>query len=171
MLAARSMVDTLPMLRRRVLFGSLVIGTLLGIITACDDGPVPMPCSDIPAGGCPLSRGVACEDPACEAVYLCRPGNVWELHAQCPARDAGAAEDASADAAEAAAPVVDGSIDAPPGAFGGPGCEPLQAPDCALGLALACGSRCCGCEDLFVCEDRGWTLWGTCGDGGIARAP
>jgi len=156
------------MLRRRVVLGSVVSGALLAVVVAaCSDGPVPEPCSDIPAGGCPLSRGVACEDPACEAVYLCRPGNVWELHERCPVREAGAREDAAVDPADAAEPVVDASIDAPPGAFGGPGCASLQSPDCALGVALACGAGCCGCEDLFICEEGGWTLWGSCGDGGI----
>ena len=57
-------------------------------------------------------------------------------------------------------------IDAPPGAFGGPGCGDLLEPDGALGVALACGASCCGCEDLFVCENGGWELWGTCGDAG-----
>ena len=159
------------MSRRRVLFGALVTGAVLAVVAACADGPVPQPCSDIPAGGCPLSRGVACEDPACEAVYLCRPGNVWELHERCSHDDeAGIRPDATVDA-EAPPPAFDASIDAPPGAFGGPGCESLQMPDCALGIALACGAGCCGCEDLFVCEDRGWTLWGACADGGVAREP
>jgi hypothetical protein len=68
---------------------------------------------------------------------------------------------------DAGAPVsIDASIDAPPGAFGGPGCPSLQTPDCALGLALACDIHCCGCEDLFVCEEGGWALWGYCGDAG-----
>jgi hypothetical protein len=84
---------------------------------------------------------------------------------KCPGRDAIAPTDAYVPEAEAAS--YDASIDAPPGAFGGPGCESLVVPDCALGVALACGnSACCGCEDLFVCENGGWELWGTCGDAG-----
>jgi len=159
------------MSRRRVLVGSLLVSAALAIVAACDDGPVPQPCSDIPAGGCPLSRGVACEDPACEAVYLCRPGNVWELHERCPEREAGAAQDGATVDAGSSPPVFDASVDAPPGAFGGPGCASLQTPDCALGVALACGAGCCGCEDLYVCEDEGWTLWGSCGDGGLTPEP
>ena len=151
----------------RVALGGLLVLTTVQLFAACDDGPVPEPCTNIPAGGCPRSRGVACQDPACEAVYLCRPNDVWELYERCPSRDAGAREDADVEDADASAPAFDASIDAPPGAFGGPGCEALQSPDCALGIALSCGPGCCGCEDLYVCEDRGWTLWGTCADGGV----
>ena len=43
-----------------------------------------------------------------------------------------------------------------------PGAVALQAPDCSLGLALACPQGCCGCEDLFVCENGGWSYWATC---------
>jgi hypothetical protein len=164
------MIESQAMLRRRMLLGAIVVGAGLVAVAACDEGPVPQPCSDIPAGGCPLSRGLACEDPACEAVYLCRPNNVWELHERCPLREAGAPPDVNVDSG-GPAPVLDASIDAPPGAFGGPNCGSLQAPDCALGIALACSQSCCGCEDLFVCEDDGWTLWGSCGDGGPTPEP
>ena len=153
-----------------MLLGASVLGAAVALVAACDDGEVPQPCSDIPAGGCPLSRGLACEDPACEAVYLCRPGNVWELHEQCPPRDAGSPPDVVIDAGDGG-PSFDASIDAPPGAFGGPGCASLQVPDCALGIALACGAGCCGCEDLYVCEDHGWTLWGSCGVNGPIPDP
>lgn len=150
----------------RVAFVLLFAGAVLAAVAACEDATVPEPCSDIPAGGCPLSRGVACEDPACEAVYACRPDNVWELQGMCPTREAGAPSDAAA-AVDADMPApFDASLDAPPGAYGGPGCASLQVPDCALGVVLGCGG-CCGCEDLFICEDNGWTLWGTCTDGGI----
>ncbi len=162
------MIDSHRMVRRRGLLGAIIVGAAMGIglVAGCDDGPVPEPCSDIPAGGCPLSRGLACEDPACEAVYLCRPNNVWELHEHCPPREAGARGDASLDAGDPATG-FDASVDAPPGAFGGPNCRSLQVPECPLGVALACGAGCCGCEDLFVCEDDGWTIWGSCGEGGL----
>jgi hypothetical protein len=151
----------------RTVAGSLLLAAAFSVASACEDGPIPEPCSNIPAGGCPLSRGVACEDPACEAVYACRPNNVWELQERCPAHQAGSRQDASVQTDAAPAPSFDASIDAPPGAFGGPGCDSLQTPDCALGVVLACGASCCGCEDLYVCEDNGWSLWGTCGDRGI----
>lgn len=65
--------------------------------------------------------------------------------------------------------VRDASIDVE-GAFGGPGCVDLQMPDCPLGVALTCPSGCCGCEDLFVCKNGGWDLWGSCGvDGAVPR--
>jgi hypothetical protein len=144
---------------------ALVLSALLAIAFACSEGSTAAPCTDIPLGGCPISRGVACDDPACEAVYACRPGNVWELQKRCPPSDGGGLRDAFVPPE----PPIDAAFDAPPGAFGGPGCESLQSPDCALGVVLACPNGCCGCEDLFVCENGGWTLWGTCGDGGISR--
>lgn len=145
----------------------LVVVTALGIavVASCSDDPTPQPCTGIPAGGCPLSHGVACDDPSCAAVYKCLAGNHWELDHVCPANEGGA-RDASVDDASDAAPVQDASIDAPPGAFGGPGCNPLETPDCALGTALLCSAACCGCEDLYVCDNGGWTFWGTCGDAG-----
>lgn len=143
------------------------VTTILALAIACSDDPVPESCTDIPAGGCPRARGLACEDPTCQAVYLCRPNNVWELEETCPPRDASVPVGDPIDAS--LPPVVDASIDAPAGAFGGPGCEELQAPDCSLGYALACGTSCCGCEDLYVCESGGWTLWGSCREGGITQ--
>lgn len=148
----------------------LPFAALLSLAPACDEA-VPQPCTGIPEGGCPLSRGVACEDLACEAVYACRPGNVWELQEHCPPRDGGRApfDSAAPDPPPPARP--DAAVDAPPGAHGGPGCVSLQVPDCALGVALACGPDCCGCEDLYVCEDGGWSLWGVCTEAGIDPPP
>lgn len=132
--------------------------------SACDDGATPSACTNIPAGGCPLSYGKACDDPACVATYACLPGNRWELRQTCPGRDAGPAPDGGA-GPDAAGP-RDASLDVE-GAYGGPGCLDLQPPDCTLGVAASCSSGCCGCEDLFVCRDGGWNLWGSCGEGGI----
>lgn len=148
---------------------ALVVALVVPIaVASCSDGETPQECTGIPAGGCPLSRGVACADPACEATYACLPGNVWELRERCPARPDGGAKDVSVPESSPS----DASIDAPPGAYGGPGCGPLQQPDCPLGTALSCPSSaaCCNCEDLFVCENGGWTLWGSCApDGGIKQ--
>ncbi|MBX3185981.1 MAG: hypothetical protein KF819_03155 [Labilithrix sp.] len=153
------------MIRRR--FTSFVVALVvpaLVCLASCEEGETAQACTDIPAGGCPLSRGRACQDPACEASYACRPGNVWELSEVCPPRaDAGRPDVAIADAFDA--PSYDASFDAPPGAHGGPGCGLLQAPDCSLGFALACPSGCCECDELFVCENGGWNAWGTCVDG------
>lgn len=135
---------------------------VLGVAASCDNAPSAETCTNIPQGGCPLAKGVACDDPSCLAVYACRPGNVWELERTCPPRDGGVLADASVDAPREATRPFDASIDAPPGASGGPGCDPLQPPDCALGLVLACPSGCCACEDLFVCENGGWTYSSTC---------
>jgi hypothetical protein len=160
-------------MRARVVVALMLAPVALAVGAACDDLAAPQRCTNIPAGGCPLvgsadengGTGITCEDPTCAAVYACRPGDVWDRTGSCPVRDAGAHVDGGhSEPAEAAAPPFDASIDAPPGAFGGPGCPSLQTPDCALGVVLGCGG-CCGCEDLFVCEDDGWTLWGSCADG------
>lgn len=151
-------------MRRPAILGAVASAVVLAtIVVACNDTTTAEPCTNVPPGGCPLSRGVACEDPTCEAVYACREGNVWELQRTCPPREAGVPREASAgDAAADATRPFDASIDAPPGANGGPGCTMLQAPDCPLGLALACSAGCCGCEDLFVCDNGGWSYWATC---------
>ncbi len=156
-------------MKLRVVFLCLAAAPLIAV--ACGDGAnPPHPCTDIPEGGCPLSHGVACEDPACEAVYACRENDTWVLDHTCPPHDASAPSDAgdAGDAPEASA--FDANIDAPPGAYGGPGCGPLEPPDCELGLVLSCQTGCCGCEDLFVCQNGGWNLWGTCTDAGPVPA-
>ncbi len=155
----------------RALAAVLSIVSVLVAIAACQDQTVvARPCTNIPPGGCPINKGVSCEDPACEAVYACREGNVWEFQAHCPGRDASRGVDAGP--ATDGGIAFDASIDAPPGAFGGPGCMMLQEPDCPLGLAIACGANgCCGCEDLFVCENEAWLLWGRCIDGRIEQTP
>jgi len=142
----------------------------LGLAAAAPACSQPAPsasCHDIPAGGCPVDNGAdACQDPTCAAVYWCQDGS-WSLAHACPGYSPDAAAppvDASTDAGGA-----DVTIDAPPGAYGGPGCADLQSPDCALGTALSCGGTadCCGCLDLFVCDNGGWSLWGECVDGGV----
>lgn len=142
----------------------------LGLLTAavaCSDAPMATTCKNVPLGGCPLSHGVACKDPSCEAAYACTE-NGWVLDHVCPAHDAGSLDASPArDAVADTSSIRDASIDAPPGSFGGPGCAELQAPECALGVALACSTGCCGCEDLFVCDKGGWTLWGACQNGQI----
>jgi hypothetical protein len=153
---------------RRLAF-ALVLVPLAALASCEDNYVVPQPCTNIPDGGCPISHGVACEDPACESVYACRENDVWELQMRCPGRDGGGPTDAFV--ADAPPASFDANADAPPGAFGGPGCSPLIEPDCALGIALSCGAGCCGCEDLFVCENGGWEFWGTCGDGGVQQMP
>jgi len=145
----------------------LSLGVGFGAIAfACSDDPIPQPCRDVPAHGCPISHGVACEDPTCQAIYACREHNVWELVKMCPNYDpdAGNLPDAGSGTG-----IVDASTDAPVGAYGGPGCELLEEPDCMLGLALACSNGCCGCEDLFVCSEGAWQLWGSCADGGVRQ--
>lgn len=130
-------------------------------LSCSDEHPV-VPCRDIPEGGCPAQGGVACEDPSCVAAYSCEPDGGWSFSHACAPHDA-APGDAGADGPAPSDAGYD--IDAPPGAFGGPGCVALEPPDCPLGTALACPQgQCCGCEDLFVCDDGGWDPWGVCTD-------
>lgn len=154
-------------LRARCLAIAACVGasSLLMAILSCqnDVGPF-QPCTNIPAGGCPLSNGLACDDPSCQAVYLCMPDRTWQLDHACPARDA--APDVAAPPADASVP-FDATDELPPGASGGPGCGALEPPDCPLSLGAACPSGCCGCEDLFVCQGGGWNAWGSCGEAGL----
>ena len=142
----------------------------LAAAQACDQSLPPAPvCHDIPSGGCPIGLGDPCTDPTCSAAYECMDNATWRLDHACPAStDAGSsvdAGDAASDARDAAA-ARDVAIDVP-GAYGGPGCVDLEMPDCPVGVAAAC-ANCCGCEDLFVCQDGGWNAWGVCADGGIS---
>ena len=144
----------------------LVLPAVLALLAAiaCGDSPQPIVCHDIPAGGCPSENGAACQDPSCTAAYLCNEADgTWVLDHPCAAGEGGTS-DASADASHEAATPRDASFDAPPGANGGPGCAPLEQPDCALGDVLACpaSAGCCNCDDLFVCQNGGWNHWGTC---------
>lgn len=143
---------------------------LCGYLPACTGGAPIVACVDIPAGGCPAQGGAdVCEDVTCNAVYDCDNGH-WVLQQTCPTHADAGAVDGSVVAHDAAT-ARDAAIDAPPGAFGGPGCVDLQPPDCSLGTALVCGgaSDCCGCQDLFVCADGGWYAWGECVDGGVVE--
>src|SRR5262249_22276629 len=138
---------------------------ILRAAPGCETPIEQSPCKGVPDGGCPLSHGRACEDPACAAAYACNADGTWTLDHMCPAH-----ADSSASAPDAA-PGDAGAIDAPPGASGGPECTALEAPDCPLATALACPSGCCDCTDLFVCGDGGWNEWGTCDpDAGIRPA-
>jgi hypothetical protein len=130
-------------------------------VAACSDVQQITQCEDIPDGGCPVQGGVECDDPTCSAGYTCNQDGTWTLAHTCPPHDA------SVDTTVNDAPPPSDAghdIDAPPGAFGGPGCEMLETPDCPLGFALICNSGCCDCQDLYVCDDGGWDPWGTCSD-------
>lgn len=148
----------------RVLVAS---GLAVCMVQACQsEDAVIARCKLIPEGGCPETAGIdMCEDRTCTALYRCNINQTWSQTRTCsPREDAGA----SGNAKDAAARDV--SVDAPPGAGGGPGCAELSAPDCTLLFALSCPSGCCECEDIFVCEDGGWNVWGTCIDGALTPA-
>ena len=144
---------------------SFAAGLALACLFSCEDTSPPLPCVDmIPPGGCPTSSADdVCMDPACLNAYDCVAGK-WKLNHACPPKPL---VDGGPDAM--LTPFDAAGFDAPPGAFGGPGCPDLQLPDCPVGIAIACSSQdCCGCGDLFVCMGGGWTAWGTCSaDGGV----
>jgi hypothetical protein len=144
---------------------TLALGLLLA---ACKDTPPPAQCGNLAAPACPEDNGAdVCSDPTCASVYACQSGT-WSFLKDCPAYDpeAGAHPIEAGDDASSAPDV---SIDAPPGAYGGPGCIDLQNPDCALGTAISCGGSagCCDCQDLYVCQNGSWVTWGACTDAGI----
>lgn len=125
------------------------------------------PCRDIPEGGCPAYDN-ACMDPTCFTLYSCGPDDQWQVDQVCPAKEAGAPVDAGS--SDASSNLGDSGYLNVPGALGGPGCQDLQTPDCALGVAAACTSNdCCDCQDLYVCDNGGWNLWGECANGQITQ--
>ena len=143
------------------------LGILLDV-ASCKDTPPPAACGDLAPPACPEDNGAdVCSDPTCASMYACQSGT-WTFVKTCPNYnpDAGVQPvEASDDSASA----PDVPLDVPPGANGGPGCVDLESPDCSLGTALACGSSpgCCDCQDLYVCDNGGWTFWGECADGGV----
>jgi hypothetical protein len=147
-----------------------VAGALLAA-PACSNPPVQAVCQDLAAPACPTEFDAdVCMDPECASVYACDNG-AWSLVTTCPNYSAEAGVH-PVEAGPEAASMFDAPFDAPPGAFGGPGCVDLEEPDCSLGTALACSgaSDCCGCMDLYVCNSGGWQLWGQCVDGGVAAS-
>ncbi len=154
------------MMERAFAWGLFLAAALVGP-AACQPPLGQFQCRDIPAGGCPGQDPGICIDPTCQAVYTCQPDGTWVHALDCPPHEGGVDAPAPFDAGDASTSLPDVSFDVP-GAGGGPGCMDLQAPDCPLSVALACGPPvCCGCEDLFVCSDGGWDHWGSCIDGGI----
>jgi hypothetical protein len=143
-----------------------LVGVLLAA-PACRNPPVAAVCKDLAPPACPADDDAdVCVDVECASVYACDGGS-WTLVATCP----GYSAEAGVHPVEAGADtsLFDAPFDAPPGAFGGPGCVDLEMPDCSLGTALACAGTadCCGCVDLYVCDSGGWEPWGECVDGGI----
>lgn len=138
-----------------------LVGVGVMALWACTDQGIIPSCYGIPDGGCPVQGGVECMDPTCAAAYTCGVDGGWVFSHVCPPLDA-SVQDTSIDVPTPNDAGYD--IDAPPGAFGGPGCNALEPPDCPLGQALLCTNGCCGCSDLYVCDDGGWNPWGACAD-------
>ncbi|MGD0529833.1 MAG: hypothetical protein ABSE49_32155 [Polyangiaceae bacterium] len=153
---------------------SLLLALLIPVVVAlfaapaCNNPAQPAVCQDLQAPACPTDLDAdVCMDLECASVYTCDNGT-WAFVQTCPnySPEAGvhpleAGPDTSSE--------FDAPFDAPPGTYGGPGCVDLEMPDCSLGTALACtgAADCCGCMDLFVCDDGGWVSWGECADGGV----
>ncbi len=138
---------------------------------ACSSPSLPAACSDLAPPACPTEADAdVCIDVECASVYSCDNGS-WTFVETCPnySADAGVYP---VEAGPDTSSQFDAPFDAPPGAFGGPGCVDLEMPDCALGTALACAGTadCCGCMDLYVCGSGGWEPWGECVDGGITAS-
>ena len=162
-------------MRRAYTLALALLVAALTIAAACSDAILSTYCTDIPvATGCAGVDDTNCACPSCSAIYSCQGGTTWTFVQKCPdyvpPHDAGheATSDAGFDDGESPvdAPVRDAGFVLPEGAGGGPGCPDLESPDCSLKDALQCGTFCCGCEDLYVCSDGGWNLWGECNDAG-----
>jgi hypothetical protein len=149
-----------------------IVAFVAAVGVACNafgDLPNEQACNNIPEGGCPGSGTGNCQDITCSAIYTCEGDGGWTFSATCPVREAGAPDARVHDARADVSLRRDVDFDVPPGSTGGPGCVDLETPpDCTLSLALACLSdECCGCQNVFVCDDGGWNLWGSCDEGGV----
>jgi len=160
---------------KRLLAFALVLGVLVSALAfACGDSVDHAYCTGIPDAGCPNPVS-NCSDPTCAAIYQPDESCQWTFLQSCPGYVP--PHDAGRDSPRAVA--VDGlafdgarrdvAVVLPPGASGGPGCEDLELPDCPVAEAYVC-QDCCGCQDLYVCVDGGWDLWGECNDAGTVEA-
>jgi hypothetical protein len=149
-----------------------VVGAVLGA-PGCYNPPAEVVCQDLAPPACPTDQDAdVCIDVECASVYTCSPNGAWTFVANCPNYNPEAGVHPF-EAGPESGYEFDAPFDAPPGTFGGPGCVDLEMPDCSLGTALACAGAqdCCGCMDLFVCDDGGWVPWGECADGGVSANP
>jgi hypothetical protein len=151
---------------------AVVIATALSAPLACSD-PTYQDCHNIPSGGCPGGDATNCEDPTCVEIYSCEANGSWTPVVRCPPHEAGVDAGRGVDGSGVDATVIreaslrDVDFKLPEGAAGGPDCIELESPDCPLELALACSMSCCGCQDLWVCEDGSWNIWGACSEAGV----
>jgi hypothetical protein len=143
----------------------LALFALLGAVAGCPTLPEPVPCGEIPAGGCPIGRGGTCADPTCAGVYDCVDG-AWVSTKTCPPPldgGAGGGEDGGVPDGGPCTPVpIDTSGEALD-------CTPdLQEPDCPVEAAQGCLERACttGCVDFYLCTTQGWSNVAYCDDGG-----
>jgi hypothetical protein len=138
-------------------------------------------CSEIPAGGCPSSRGGSCDDGACHALYDCVAGD-WQLAELCPAGSGGqaagggSAGQGAVGGAAGAGGAAGGAGEAGTGGCPGAlldhsgevtGCVPeLLLPDCPVIAAETCQPCLTGCLDFFLCLPVGWLAVAYCDEHG-----
>jgi len=158
---------------RRLTFAFCLAALGCALAFACSDTTINKTCTGIPKGGCPGDDSTNCVDTTCEAIYSNDSACVWSFVQKCPGyippHDGPPDALTEAGDAVAEAPLPDAGFTLPSGAAGGPGCEDLENPDCSVATAVACGKYCCGCEDLYVCVEGGWNLWGGCTDAGLVE--
>jgi hypothetical protein len=150
----------------------LALVTAITAAVGCTQAyPKVTPCRNIPPNGCPiLADDAECEDPSCAAAYACTDG-AWTFKHSCPGFDGGRADATAPAPVDAGGGCFDAAgFDAPPGAGGGAGCDPLVLPDCPLSRALSCdlpsATVCSECDSFFACEQGAWIFWGGCSPDG-----
>ncbi|APR79381.1 Hypothetical protein A7982_04728 [Minicystis rosea] len=140
-------------------------------VAGCPTLPAPVPCGQIPSGGCPSGRGGTCDDPTCTSLYDCVDGT-WVSVAVCEAPDGGAGGSGSGGGLPDAGPCTPVEIDT---TGQKQNCTPdLQDPDCPVEAALGCAEKVCltGCADFYMCTANGWQAVAYCDeDGGLIVTP
>lgn len=134
---------------------------LLAAVAGCPTLPEPVPCGEIPAGGCPVGRGGTCADPTCAGLYDCFDG-AWSVTETCAPRPDGGAGGGLPDGGPCAPAPIDVSGQALD-------CTPdLQEPDCPVEAAQGCLDKACttGCIDFYRCTTDGWSSVAYCDDAG-----
>jgi len=131
-------------------------------VAGCPTLPTPVPCGEIPPGGCPIGRGGTCDDRACAGLFDCVDGR-WTSVETCAVVDGGAGGSPQEDAGTCTPVGIDtqGKVT---------GCTPdLQEPDCPVEAAETCAEVACttGCADFFLCTKDGWAQVAFCDDDGL----
>ncbi|MFT3770100.1 MAG: hypothetical protein QM820_32120 [Minicystis sp.] len=135
---------------------------LLAALAGCPTLPEAIPCSVIPAGGCPAGRGGSCDDTTCRGLYDCVDG-LWVNVKLCDQPDGGTGGSGGGppDAGSCTPVTIDTTGKATD-------CTPdLQDPDCPVEAVLGCAEMACvtGCSDFYLCTSNGWDAVAYCDEG------